>query len=111
MVKLLEMQFMAINNIKGGKMIQQLGLFDLPINTRRQSFHSVLPKAQTLRDRCYEVIKTLETTADEVAAALNESLLTIRPRISELYKKGLIEDTGIRRVNDSGKLATVWRAK
>lgn len=47
-------------------------------------------------------------TADEMAATLNESILTIRPRFSELRLKGEIIDTKIRRKNRSGKSAIVW---
>lgn len=49
-------------------------------------------------------------TADEVAKALNLSVLTIRPRVSELRNAGRIADTGERRKNISGRNAAVWRA-
>jgi hypothetical protein len=48
-------------------------------------------------------------TADEIAAALNYSILTIRPRVSELNKQGRIVDSGLRRPNASGRNAIVWR--
>jgi hypothetical protein len=48
-------------------------------------------------------------TADECAARLGLSVLTIRPRFSELRAKGEITDTGIRHFNRSGKRAIVWR--
>lgn len=48
------------------------------------------------------------STADEVAARLNQSPLTIRPRVSELRTAGKIRDTGTRRRNASGKSAAVW---
>jgi hypothetical protein len=47
-------------------------------------------------------------TADECAARLELSVLTIRPRFSELKAKGEIADTGRRRLNQSGKKAAVW---
>ncbi len=50
-------------------------------------------------------------TADEVAYALKYSILTVRPRVSELYKLGLIVDSGLRRKNASGKNAIVWIVK
>jgi predicted ArsR family transcriptional regulator len=49
-------------------------------------------------------------TADEIAAHLGESVLSIRPRVSELRKLGMIEKTKVRRRNASGMSATVWRA-
>jgi hypothetical protein len=47
-------------------------------------------------------------TADEIAARLGESILTIRPRITELNKLCKIKDTGVRRPNSSGRNAIVW---
>jgi len=49
-------------------------------------------------------------TADEVAAELAESILSIRPRVSELKRQGLVEKTRERRRNISGMSASVWRA-
>jgi predicted ArsR family transcriptional regulator len=48
-------------------------------------------------------------TADEIAAQLNVSILSVRPRVSELNRNGQIEQTGARRRNASGMTATVWR--
>jgi len=48
-------------------------------------------------------------TADEIAAALDESVLAVRPRVSELFHAGLIEKTGERRRNQSGLSAHVWK--
>ena len=48
-------------------------------------------------------------TADEAAAALCQSVLSIRPRFSELLAKGFIKDSGERRRNTSCKTATVWQ--
>jgi predicted ArsR family transcriptional regulator len=49
-------------------------------------------------------------TADEIAAELGESILSIRPRVSELKRQGLVEKTRERRRNHSGMSASVWRA-
>jgi len=49
-------------------------------------------------------------TADQVATALNENILTVRPRVSELRRSGLIEPTEERRKNRSGLSAHCWRA-
>jgi len=48
-------------------------------------------------------------TADEIARDLNLSVLSVRPRVSELHRNGEIEQTGGRRKNESGMTATVWR--
>jgi predicted ArsR family transcriptional regulator len=57
----------------------------------------------------YDLLSREELSADQVAAAMGETVLSIRPRLSELAKKGLIEDSGRRAVNASGKRAIVWR--
>jgi hypothetical protein len=48
-------------------------------------------------------------TADEVAARLKESVLSIRPRVSELAVEGRVVATAERRKNASGRSAIVWR--
>ena len=68
------------------------------------------PKAETLRNKVYQALKTKSMTADETADLLGESILAIRPRFSELKKMRLIADSGARRRNASGCRATVWVA-
>lgn len=50
-------------------------------------------------------------TADECAEEMGFDRLVIRPRFSELAKLNLIEDSGQRRKNVSGKMAIVWTLK
>ena len=50
-------------------------------------------------------------TADEIAKDLNLSVLSVRPRVSELKRLGKIEGTAARRKNESGMSATVWRLR
>ena len=71
--------------------------------------------AASLRAKCLSILQMQEyqngLTADEVATLLNgQSVLSIRPRFSELVNKGKIKDTGDRRLNASGKRAIVWAA-
>jgi hypothetical protein len=47
-------------------------------------------------------------TADEIARGLELSILTIRPRVSELRAAGAIRETGERRRNESRMTAMVW---
>lgn len=61
-------------------------------------------------------IQELSRTADEVAAVLDLSVLTVRPRVSELramkrVKPSLKPDgRQVRRKNESGASAIVWEA-
>ena len=48
-------------------------------------------------------------TPDEIAERLGLSILSVRPRFSELNRLGLIEQTKERRSNDSGRRADVWK--
>jgi hypothetical protein len=67
-------------------------------------------RAELLRHRAMEAIKAsiFGFTADQAAEYMSESILAVRPRVSELYKRGLIKDTGLRRKNVSGVKAKVW---
>jgi predicted ArsR family transcriptional regulator len=47
-------------------------------------------------------------TADECAAALGESILAIRPRVSELRNRGFLIETGERRQSSGGRMSHVW---
>jgi predicted ArsR family transcriptional regulator len=49
-------------------------------------------------------------TPDEVAEALDVSVLTVRPRFTALCQAGIIVDTGQRRRNANGRNTIVWRA-
>lgn len=80
-------------------------------DTSRAAAKSMRVSAGTLREAVLEELKRAALTADEVARFLEQSELAIRPRLSELKRLGLIEDSGLRRTNDSGKSATVWRVK
>jgi predicted ArsR family transcriptional regulator len=48
-------------------------------------------------------------TADEIAHDLGLSVLSVRPRVSELKRSGEIRQTSTRRKNESGMTATVWQ--
>ncbi len=54
------------------------------------------------------ITSTGPMTADETARVLDLSVLTVRPRFTELRLTGKIRDTGRRRKNDSGRNAIVW---
>ena len=68
----------------------------------------VSEKAPTLREQVFRILQDRPMTADAVAATLGKSILSIRPRLSELAANNLIQDSGKRRANASGKMAIVW---
>lgn len=64
-----------------------------------------------LREQCLAVLRNKGAlTPDQVAGHLGISILSVRPRFSELVRLGKIQDTGERRVNQSGRRAICWRA-
>lgn len=72
---------------------------------------AIAPRAPRIRDAVLEVIATAAApvTADEVAGVLRLSILTVRPRVSELYRMGEIRRASDRRCNASGMTASTWR--
>jgi predicted ArsR family transcriptional regulator len=78
--------------------------------TSRRAAREMKPKAPKLRDQCLAVFQKSDhpLTADEVAKALGKSVLSIRPRVTDLVNKQLIKDSGVRRENASGKDAIAW---
>ncbi len=66
----------------------------------------------TLRDAVLALLREgYVLSADHIANVLKRDILSIRPRVSELHTMGLIEKTGGRRQNRSGRTANIWRAK
>ena len=68
-------------------------------------------RAQTLRGACLNLLLLEDMTADECAEAMSESVLSVRPRFSELRQLGRICKTSVRRKNASGCSAAVWTVK
>jgi predicted HTH transcriptional regulator len=76
--------------------------------TSREAAEDIKARAVILRAQCYKFIHLNPGhTADEIAEALNESPLAIRPRISELRTTKLITNHG-RGINKSGMTAHRW---
>lgn len=77
--------------------------------TSEEASDSMQSTAKTLRESSLRALQGSKgLTADEVASTLSQSILAIRPRLSELKLKGLIKDSGLRRKNHSGRNAVVW---
>ena len=63
-------------------------------------------KAEKLRQDCLTALRDGGATAKELAEYLTVDLNSIRPRLSELKARGLIEESGLRR-----ECQHVWRLK
>jgi predicted ArsR family transcriptional regulator len=78
--------------------------------TSREAAQAMQGRAQRLRDQVLALLQSEELTADEAATKLGESVLSVRPRFSELHRMGLIWHSTKRRKNISGASAAVWFA-
>ena len=72
---------------------------------------SMAKAAPLLRGRVLDLFeRSAGMTADEAAGRLGPSILSIRPRCTELARLGKLRDSGKRRANGSGRSAIVWVA-
>jgi hypothetical protein len=81
--------------------------------TSREAGRRISRHASTVRDLVLAEFRAAYPNglgADEIADRLKQSILTVRPRCSELLALGLIEQTPERRRNLSGMTAAKWRA-
>ncbi len=84
------------------------------VDTSIAAANAIAPKLGRLQRMAEAAIREAGlygVTADELAARLNMDRYSIQPRTSELRRKGLIRDSGLRRPNATGKQAIVWIAK
>ncbi len=65
----------------------------------------------TKREQVYELLKLNALSNYQIADELEMPLSSVCARVRELQLTGHIEDSGIRRKTQFGKLAIVWRKK
>jgi len=83
------------------------------VDTSISAANTLAPKLGPLQQKALAAIRSTGPrglTADELAARLGLGRATIQPRTTELRRKGLVQDSGHRRLNSSGKRAIVWVA-
>jgi hypothetical protein len=81
--------------------------------TSRDAALAIACQAKTLRAavlNCLLDAAPGALSADQIAIRLRRSPFSLRPRVSELARAGLIEPGPTRVVNDSGMSARTWRA-
>lgn len=86
--------------------------------TRRESYHNVLPKVKRRSALILEVLGDQEMTVSEIADALLEEGLIpyfnrnyVAPRLTELKDMDVVETCGRRRSTRSLAMEAVWRRK
>jgi hypothetical protein len=83
------------------------------VDTSIAAAADIAPKLGRLQRMAEDTIRSAGRygcTADELAAHLNLDRWSIQPRTTELKRKGLVVDSGLRRPNCTGKSAIVWCA-
>jgi len=76
--------------------------------TSREAGDAIAADAKILRSLVLAALAALgPMTADEIAAAIGRSILSVRPRCTELRKMGRVVGTRERRKNASGHSAEV----
>ena len=78
--------------------------------TSRDAALSMASLSSPLRKTVLNYIKKFPSTPDECAEGICESVLSVRPRITELKNLGFIKASGLTRKNYSGRNAKVWTA-
>lgn len=81
-------------------------------STSKEAAKKINSRAANLRTECLDIVKNsgnYGATPEEVAALLSESILSIRPRFTELKLLEYIIDSGNRRKNSFGSNTKVWR--
>lgn len=76
--------------------------------TSAQAADAIAPRAGTLKALCLAEITKQIGAPDEIAQRLGRSVLSIRPRITELVQMGLVRKTGQKYTNISGQQADVY---
>ncbi len=81
------------------------------VDTSIEAANDLAPKVGRLQRMALDAIRCAGRqglTADELMGVLGMERWSVQPRTSELKRKGLIRDSGLRRRNVSGKRAIVW---
>ena len=81
-----------------------------PRSTERAAAHKVAPHVVGRRLQAIQALYALggEGTGEQIAREAGLSILSIRPRLTELLEMQLIEDAGKVRRNAFGNNETVW---
>lgn len=58
-----------------------------------------------------DILKGRPSTTHELADASGIQLVSISPRLAPLCRKGLVEDSGVKRTGPSNRVSIVWRLK
>lgn len=71
----------------------------------------VAPRVTGLRKQALEALsrQTQGATGEELSEIMDEWLYSVKPRLTELARFGLIEDSGRRKVNSRKRQEIIWQ--
>ena len=71
----------------------------------------VAPRVTGLRKQALEALsrQTQGATGEELSQIMNEWLYSVKPRLTELARFGLVEDSGRRKVNKRNRQEIIWQ--
>lgn len=79
-------------------------------DTELAAYESIKPKLSGLRLKALQTLSgSAGMTGDEVSKKMGEWIYSVKPRLTELSRMYLVEDTGERRKNDRNRQEIVWR--
>ena len=79
-------------------------------DTEVEAAEKVAPRVTGLRLRVLRHLSQFgAATGEQVAAGMDEWLYSVKPRITELSRYGLVEDTGERLMNQRKRREIVWQ--
>lgn len=83
--------------------------FKVAGGTSEEAAKAIAPRAKKLHGPILERLRQFPggLTPDEIAEHLNVSILSVRPRCSELLRAGEVRKSGSRRLNKTGNSADV----
>jgi hypothetical protein len=83
------------------------------VDTSVEAAVAIAPKLGRLQGLAEEAIRNAGRyglTTEELAARLEMDRWSIQPRTTELLRKGIVRDSGLRRPNVTGRRSIVWIA-
>lgn len=78
--------------------------------TSAEAARHIKPSVKIIRARITDYMRRFArpVSADDVAEGIGMSILSVRPRFSEMRTDGLIEQSGERGINASGRTCALW---
>ncbi len=80
-------------------------------DTSHEAARRILPKTGTQRRKVLSVVGIAPLTDEEIGELLKMNPSSVRPRRGELVTMGWLEDSGQRRLTESGAKAIVWQVR